>query len=388
MTQENTAIFPLQTATPVQLVAAQAGPAPTAMVMQPMAVPPNVIPPSTQQELNVRVLRNGLSPDIATKSLSALKGRKEEIISELGDIVGPSAAKAIGDITYQQASSHKFGLNDMKTQPTTLVRRRSGSAEPGGGGGPGGAVAGPGALYGIWTSKPLITMSSLIKSGSRPVSSVSESPAVDSMIGATYYNPDGEEDIPLPEGICVSRFGPISRRNLSTISTSSGMSLARTVTARNEGSAIEPTSLVRPPLPSASPMKENVVLVSDQNEVLQYPSSGGFLDYTEGMDSLSMQHLVNPPAVPASPMPNPRDMSTGLTSNNYNMFVETNRIQLELEELQRRISCLSVAENSAKMAIKRDRLAFELRMVQGGIQVFMYISIVRIFFPVKLCHWD
>ena len=39
------------------------------------------------------------------------------------------------------------------------------------------------------------------------------------------------------------------------------------------------------------------------------------------------------------------------------------------QELQRRISCLSVAENSAHMAIKRDRLAFELRMVEGGIQV-------------------
>ena len=51
------------------------------------------------------------------------------------------------------------------------------------------------------------------------------------------------------------------------------------------------------------------------------------------MDSLSMQHLVHPPVLPASPMPNPRDMSTGLSSNNYSMFVETNRIQKELEVL-------------------------------------------------------
>ena len=36
----------------------------------------------------MRALGHDLSPDIATKSLSALKGRKEEIISELGDIVG------------------------------------------------------------------------------------------------------------------------------------------------------------------------------------------------------------------------------------------------------------------------------------------------------------
>jgi hypothetical protein len=38
------------------------------------------------------------------------------------------------------------------------------------------------------------------------------------------------------------------------------------------------------------------------------------------------------------------------------------------QDLQRRISCLSVAENSAQMAMKRDRLAFELRMIEGGIQ--------------------
>ena len=37
------------------------------------------------------------------------------------------------------------------------------------------------------------------------------------------------------------------------------------------------------------------------------------------------------------------------------------RIQKELVDLQRRISCLTVAENSSQLAVKRDRLAIELR---------------------------
>ena len=64
-------------------------------------------------------MKHDLSPEIASKSLSALKvkirpfcgktiswnrlqDRKEEILSELGDIVGSSAANAIGDMASQQ----------------------------------------------------------------------------------------------------------------------------------------------------------------------------------------------------------------------------------------------------------------------------------------------
>merc|ERR1719460_2953416 len=44
-------------------------------------------PSSSRREVN-----HELSPEIASKSLSALKDRKEEILSELGDIVGSAAA--------------------------------------------------------------------------------------------------------------------------------------------------------------------------------------------------------------------------------------------------------------------------------------------------------
>ena len=50
------------------------------------------------------------------------------------------------------------------------------------------------------------------------------------------------------------------------------------------------------------------------------------------------------------------------------MAAESARIQKELSDLQRRISCLSVAENSNQMAMKRDRLAIELRMIESGIR--------------------
>ena len=50
------------------------------------------------------------------------------------------------------------------------------------------------------------------------------------------------------------------------------------------------------------------------------------------------------------------------------MAAESARIQKELADLQRRISCLSVAENSNQMAMKRDRLAIELRMIESGIR--------------------
>ena len=40
------------------------------------------------QDMPIRRIGHEISPDLASKSLSALKDRKEEIITELGDIVG------------------------------------------------------------------------------------------------------------------------------------------------------------------------------------------------------------------------------------------------------------------------------------------------------------
>jgi len=83
---------------------------------------------------------------------------------------------------------------------------------------------------------------------------------------------------------------------------------------------------------------------------------------------MGMSHLINPPMMPISPLPNPRDQAQRLTSQNLSMYAESARIQKELHDLQRRISCLNVAENSNHMAMKRDRLAIELRMIESGIR--------------------
>ena len=76
------------------------------------------------------------------------------------------------------------------------------------------------------------------------------------------------------------------------------------------------------------------------------------------MDSIAIPHLTHPPMMPISPLPNPRDQNSRLSSQNLSMFAESARINKELSDLQRRISNLGVNE---AQAMKRDRLAFELR---------------------------
>jgi len=201
--------------------------------------------------------------------------------------------------------------------------------------------------FSIWTSKPLVTMSSL----------KDKRPDVD----------EGVED--LPEGICVSRFGPISR------SKETGMrrqgSEPRAVTA-NIGQATRSTSTMRHPLASASPLPDGLLMRQDHFSVLNYDPGysygpGYCPNIQEGMDSVSMTHLAYPPLTPVSPLPHPRDQTQArLSSQNLTMFAESARIQKELTDLQRRISSLSVSE--ADQAMKRDRLAFELRMIESGIR--------------------
>merc|ERR1719195_2124505 len=72
-----------------------------------MVAPPQqlVVQPQQQQpqQQQQRDIKHDLSPEIASKSLSALRDRKEEILVELGDIVGESGAVMIGDLARQQA---------------------------------------------------------------------------------------------------------------------------------------------------------------------------------------------------------------------------------------------------------------------------------------------
>ena len=89
-------------------------------------------------------MKHDLSPEIASKSLSALKvkikpffgktisswnplqDRKEEILSELGDIVGSSAANAIGDMASQQVLVKRIGFSNQKNLFQAATREKYG----------------------------------------------------------------------------------------------------------------------------------------------------------------------------------------------------------------------------------------------------------------------
>ena len=95
--------------------------------------------------------------------------------------------------------------------------------------------------------------------------------------------------------------------------------------------ATRPTISVRQPLASATPLPEGLVIMQDQQAVLNY-DPGWYSEYfiQEGMDSVAMSHLINPPTMPISPLPNPRDANCRLSSQNLTMYAESARIQVRL----------------------------------------------------------
>merc|ERR1711936_414000 len=304
-----------------------------------------------------REVKHDLSPEIASKSLSALKDRKEEILSELGDIVGSTAANAIGDLASQQAATReKYGI-EVDTVEENQSRRPSFSEPAPSAQQQQHAEAQPtGGTYGIWTSKPLVTMNMLT-----------------AMAGSRHAVQNSAVEVePLPDGICVSRFGPISRKPVQMKNYSEP-----TAVTAGFGLHTRSTSTIRQPLPATSPVPENMLVVQDQHSILQFPETAAVYEYDpgfytefvhsniqEGMESVSMSHLVHPPYTPISPLPDPRDQTASSVRHNsqsLTMAAESARIQKELADLQRRISCLSVAENSNQMAI-------ELRMIESGIR--------------------
>ena len=146
---------------------------------------------SPKQQTPAREMEHDLSPEIASKSLSALRDRKEEILSELGSIVGRSNASFIGDIARQQAAVEDSRFSVEKEE--TTARRNSQIAEEANV--PPSPPLPPASSFSMWTSKPLITMGSLYDHN-RP-----------------QQPPPAEEEAveDLPDGICVSKFGPICK---------------------------------------------------------------------------------------------------------------------------------------------------------------------------------
>ena len=177
-----------------------------------MVAPPQqlvVQPQQQQQQQQQRDIKHDLSPEIASKSLSALRDRKEEILVELGDIVGERGAVMIGDLARQQAvveeaailvdtsaedpGSRRNSLQQQQQLSPRQQQQQQCAADP----------ADPHQLpascssstvFSMWTSKPLVTINTLYSDPG----------------GQDTRDPEpGLED--LPDGICVSKFGPISR---------------------------------------------------------------------------------------------------------------------------------------------------------------------------------
>ena len=186
----------------VQVAPAMMVAPPQQLVVQPQQQQP-------QQQQQQRDIKHDLSPEIASKSLSALRDRKEEILVELGDIVGERGAVMIGDLARQQAvveeaailvdtedpGSRRNSLQQQQLSP----RQQQSAADP--------KQLGPAdhhqlsassssssTVFSMWTSKPLVTINTLYSDPG----------------GQDTRDPEpGLED--LPDGICVSKFGPISR---------------------------------------------------------------------------------------------------------------------------------------------------------------------------------
>ena len=184
----------------VQVAPAMMVAPPQQLVVQPQQQQPQ------QQQQQQRDIKHDLSPEIASKSLSALRDRKEEILVELGDIVGERGAVMIGDLARQQAvveeaailvdtedpGSRRNSLQQQQLSPRQQQQQQC-AADP----------ADPQQLpascssstvFSMWTSKPLVTINTLYSDPG----------------GQDTRDPEpGLED--LPDGICVSKFGPISR---------------------------------------------------------------------------------------------------------------------------------------------------------------------------------
>ena len=195
----------------VQVAPAMMVAPPQQLVVQPQQQQPQQQQPQQQQQ---RDIKHDLSPEIASKSLSALRDRKEEILVELGDIVGESGAVMIGDLARQQAVVEEAAIlvdtsaeepgsrrNSIQQQQQLSPRQQQQqcAADP--------KQLGPAdhhqlsatsssssTVFSMWTSKPLVTINTLYSDPG----------------GQDTRDPEpGLED--LPDGICVSKFGPISR---------------------------------------------------------------------------------------------------------------------------------------------------------------------------------
>eukprot|EP00096_Caligus_rogercresseyi_P011686 TRINITY_DN468_c0_g1_i5.p1 TRINITY_DN468_c0_g1~~TRINITY_DN468_c0_g1_i5.p1 ORF type:complete len:1005 (+),score=300.74 TRINITY_DN468_c0_g1_i5:505-3519(+) len=166
----------------------------------------------SKQKLNDEIVSKSIAR-IATKSLSALQSRKEEIIYSLEDLMGKDEASKLSqefeELSFQKEASEASGLEvapELSREP---------SPED--------------STYSMWTTKSIVSLAP--KNSLEAAAAVAQEQAIHEGLEHVYSIQDGGEDknagtwsvfhqsygaeddiYPLPDVPLVSRFGPISRR--------------------------------------------------------------------------------------------------------------------------------------------------------------------------------
>ena len=150
--------------------------------------------------------RNNVPSTLATKSLPALRNRKEQIKGKLEDIVGRDETERLSDLYQQRAKGGKSA--------GALSMAIGVSSPPG--------TESLTSCYSIWTSRSVCSLTSTASTTTSNVISVnrrseerrglvSQEPQTGQSLGYT----EEDDEVPFTDTPQVSRFGPISRRGVS-----------------------------------------------------------------------------------------------------------------------------------------------------------------------------
>ena len=302
-------------------------------------------------------LPRGQVARLATKSLGALKSRKEQIIDTLEDIVGRDEMERLAQITQDHAKAGKSvgALSAAIGVSTGSSSVRSCEAEP---------------FYSIWTSKSVATIPV-----SSPASDASPSNVYSSYVGYFSNTPD-DEMIPFSDTPIVSRFGPISRRGTSISRPSKPSQSVATIDDEPT-----PTAVVRhsKQMTKQLPPSASLILQNGGRTTLQPVAVGanGEIGYIAVAESISVPGTPVQPPIPhqiqtqvqaqaqvqpqMQQQPSPVQVMIqaggpqgGHIQDQSNMdpaavYAESERMKHELEVLQKKISDLNMAQQQFQL---------------------------------------
>lgn len=289
---------------------------------------------------------------LATKSLSALKSRKEEIIDSLQDLVGKDETKKISNLTTERA-------NTLQNLQNVIDDR--------------------GASYSMWNSQFMANLP--------PIGQGGHQGQYDEDV-AERGRPE-DDLIPFSDTPQISRFGPISRRIIcpQSLPTQSQAII---------GDETKPTSVVRHakhmsrPVPAAaSLLHQNGTRTTLQPVAVGVNGEIGYIAIPEppiavgaaaAAADINMQHihqsnLVSPVhrAMPMAAQPPPQSNMDPQTTG---LLAESERMRQRLEILQMKISSLNMARMNGlppptyqdPIFGEREQLTSELQLIENTIQ--------------------